>query len=63
MEHTKLPLQLLQLLQRIETSDPVLTKLEVKWKINFKEAGCRVLACAVAQHVHHQLGPLQHKRW
>jgi hypothetical protein len=43
--HPDLPLQLLQ---RIETSDPALTKLEVQYKKNFKEAGCRLLARALS---------------
>jgi hypothetical protein len=50
MEHTKLPLQLLQLLQRIETSDPALTKLELTWHSGFTFAGCRVLARALSRN-------------
>jgi hypothetical protein len=45
--HPELPLQLLQ---RIETSDPALTKLEITGRRNFNEAGCRVLARAMSQN-------------
>ena len=37
-----------ELLQRIESSDPALTKLEIQYKSNFKEAGCRILARALS---------------
>jgi hypothetical protein len=43
--HPDLPLQLLQ---RITTSDPALTKLEIQYKYVFKEAGCRVLGRALS---------------
>ena len=36
------------LLQRIESSDPALTKLEIQHKRNFNEAGCRILARALS---------------
>jgi hypothetical protein len=38
----------LLLLQRIETSNPVLTALEIKHLCRFQEAGCRALARALA---------------
>ena len=37
-----------ELLKRIESSDPALTKLEIQYKSNFKEAGCRILARALS---------------
>jgi hypothetical protein len=37
-----------QLLQRISSSDPALTKLEMLCERNFNEAGCRVLARALS---------------
>jgi hypothetical protein len=39
--HPDLPMELLE---RIETSDPALTKLEIFYKSKFNEVGCRVLA-------------------
>jgi Ran GTPase-activating protein (RanGAP) involved in mRNA processing and transport len=43
--HPDLPLELLR---RIRTSDLAISKLEIKLKRNFKEAGCRVLARALS---------------
>jgi hypothetical protein len=42
--HPDLPLQLLR---RIRTIDPALTELNIWNKVNFNEAGCRVLARAL----------------
>jgi Leucine-rich repeat (LRR) protein len=44
-EHPDLPPELLQ---RIESSDPALRKLEIQYKSNFKETGCRILARALS---------------
>ncbi len=43
--HPDLPLELLQ---RIEASDPALTQLEIRRRGGFKEAGCRVLVRALS---------------